>query len=31
VLLSPWAMMAFAFYGLLDTFLDLRRRAAGRN
>jgi hypothetical protein len=30
VLLSPWAMMAFAFYGLLDTFLDTRRRAAGR-
>ena len=30
VLLSPWAMMAFSFYGLLDTFLDTRRRAAGR-
>lgn len=28
VLLSPWAMMGFAFYGLADTLMDLRRRAA---
>jgi hypothetical protein len=31
VVLSPWALMAFAFYGLLDTFLDTRRRAVGGN
>jgi hypothetical protein len=31
VVLSPWALMVFAFYGLLDTFLDMRRRAAGRH
>jgi hypothetical protein len=30
VLLSPWAMMGFAFYGLADTLMDLRRRAAGQ-
>lgn len=30
VLLSPWAMMAFAMYGLADTMMDLRRRAAGK-
>lgn len=31
VVLSPWALMAFAFYGLLDTFLDTRRRAVSGN
>jgi hypothetical protein len=30
VVLSPWAMMGFAFYGLADTLMDLRRRAAGK-
>jgi hypothetical protein len=30
VLLSPWSMMVFAFYGLIDTLMDLRRRAAGK-
>jgi hypothetical protein len=30
VLLSPWSMMGFAFYGLIDTLTDLRRRAAGK-
>lgn len=30
VLLSPWAMMGFAMYGLADTMMDLRRRAAGK-
>jgi hypothetical protein len=29
VVLSPWAMIGFAMYGLVDTFLDLRRKAAG--
>jgi hypothetical protein len=29
VLLSPWAMMGFAIYGLADTMFDLRRRATG--
>lgn len=29
VLLSPWSMMAFAAWGMADTLLDLRRRAAG--
>ncbi len=30
VVLSPWAMMGFAMYGLADTLMDLRRRAAGK-
>ena len=30
VVLSPWALMAFAFYGLVDTLMDLRRRAASK-
>ena len=30
VLLSPWSMIGFAFYGLIDTLTDLRRRAAGK-
>jgi hypothetical protein len=30
VLLSPWSMMGFACYGLADTLMDLRRRAAGK-
>jgi len=30
VVLSPWAMMGFACYGLADTLIDLRRRAAGK-
>lgn len=30
VLLSPWAMMGFAFYGFVDTLMDLRSRAAGK-
>jgi len=30
VLLSPWAMMGFAFYGLVDTLMDLRPKAAGK-
>lgn len=30
VVLSPWAMMGFAMYGLADTMMDLRRRAAGK-
>jgi hypothetical protein len=29
VVLSPWAMIGFAFYGMADTVMDLRRRAAG--
>jgi hypothetical protein len=31
IVLSPWALMAFAGYGLIDTLMDLRRRAAGSN
>jgi hypothetical protein len=30
VVLSPWALMGFAFYGMADTFMNLRQRAAGR-
>jgi hypothetical protein len=30
VVFSPWAMMGFAVYGLVDTMLDLRRRAASK-
>lgn len=30
VLLSPWAMLGFALYGLADTLMDLRQRAAGK-
>jgi hypothetical protein len=30
VVFSPWAMMAFALYGLVDTMLDLRRRAVAK-
>jgi hypothetical protein len=29
VLLSPWATMGFALYGLADTFMNLRRPAKG--
>jgi hypothetical protein len=29
VLLSPWAMLGFALYGLADTLMNLRQRAAG--
>jgi hypothetical protein len=31
ILLSPWAMMGFGLYGLVDTVLDLRRRATGKS
>lgn len=30
VILSPWAMIGFAVYGMADTLMDLRRRAAGK-
>lgn len=30
VLLSPWALIGFACYGLVDTLFDLRRRGAGQ-
>ncbi|MFU8895472.1 MAG: hypothetical protein ACNA8J_03710 [Gammaproteobacteria bacterium] len=30
VILSPWAMIGFAVYGMADTVMDLRRRAAGK-
>lgn len=30
IVLSPWAMMGFAFYGLADTLMDLRRRAGAK-
>jgi hypothetical protein len=30
ILLSPWAMLGFALYGLADTLMDLRQRAAGK-
>jgi len=30
VLLSAWAMMGFALYGLADTLMNLRQRAAGK-
>ena len=30
VFLSPWAIVGFAFYGMADTLMDLRRRAAGK-
>lgn len=30
VFLSPWTLVGFAFYGMADTFMDLRRKAAGK-
>lgn len=30
VFVSPWAMVGFACYGMADTLMDLRRRAAGK-
>jgi hypothetical protein len=30
IVFSPWAMMAFALYGLVDTMLDLRRKAVAK-
>lgn len=30
VVLSPWALIGFALWGMADTFMNLRQRAAGR-
>jgi hypothetical protein len=30
VVLSPWAMVGFAFYGMVDTVMDFRGRSAGK-
>jgi hypothetical protein len=29
ILLSPWALLGFALYGLADTFMNLRGKSAG--